>query len=233
MTLLGAKTTERMPAQPAFASKVGLATVFALGLVACSSAGSAVSSTGSGGDQRWVWRGKSVPTGGSSGAAIATGGSASADGVAMAGASMGGVTAGGGAGTGGAPSSGGAGTGGAGGAGGGAGASGASSAAGSGACAGLFCEDFEQGQGQLDTTKWDLAMGAGGTEVIQQQTVAHGSHALHVHGTGARGDFAMILTKSAPAALQGTGPVFGRALLALYDREQQPACRARLRGYHS
>ena len=90
-------------------------------------------------------------------------------------------------------------------------ASGATSAAGSGACPGLFCEDFEQGQGQLDASKWVLQKGAGGTEMIQQQTVAHGKYALQVHGTGARGDFAMILTKSAPATLQGAGPVFGRA----------------------
>jgi hypothetical protein len=54
-------------------------------------------------------------------------------------------------------------------------------------------------------------MGAGGTAMVQQQTVAHGKYAWHVHGTGARGDFASIVTKNAPAALQGAGPVFGRA----------------------
>jgi hypothetical protein len=88
-----------------------------------------------------------------------------------------------------------------------------SSETGSAACTGLLCEDFEQGQGQLDPSKWDLKMGAGGTEMIQQQIVAHGKYALHVHGTGAKGDFAMILTKSAPTALQGSGPIFGRAYL--------------------
>jgi len=61
--------------------------------------------------------------------------------------------------------------------------------------------------------RWDLKMGAGGTEEIQQQIVAHGKYAWHVHSTGARGDFAMILTKSAPPSLQGAGPVFGRAYL--------------------
>jgi len=84
---------------------------------------------------------------------------------------------------------------------------------GTGACAGLFCEDFEQGQGQLDASKWEVQKGGGGIEAVQTQTVAHGMYALHVQGTGARGDFAMIMTKRAPPALQGAGPVFGRAYL--------------------
>ena len=75
-------------------------------------------------------------------------------------------------------------------------------------CSGLFCEDFEEGQ--LDSSKWDVQIGAGGIQLVQQQTVAHGKYAWHVHGTGARGDFATILTKHAPMALQGAGPVFGR-----------------------
>jgi hypothetical protein len=54
-------------------------------------------------------------------------------------------------------------------------------------------------------------MGGGGTATVEQQIVAHGSYAWQVHGTGAGGDFATILTKNAPAALQGAGPVFGRA----------------------
>jgi hypothetical protein len=91
-----------------------------------------------------------------------------------------------------------------------AGAAGSSNA---GACIGLFCEDFEQGAGQLDPAKWDVQVGAGGTELVQQQLVAHGKYALHVHGTGARGDFASILTKNAPIGLRGAGPVFGRAYL--------------------
>jgi hypothetical protein len=78
-----------------------------------------------------------------------------------------------------------------------------------GACAGLFCEDFEEGQ--VDPTKWDLQTGGGGMAMLQQQIVAHGKYAWQVHGTGAPGDFATILTKNAPAALQGAGPVFGRA----------------------
>ncbi|HEX3852016.1 MAG TPA: hypothetical protein VHW01_13685 [Polyangiaceae bacterium] len=205
MSLLGATTHERLQRELIFASKVA----FALGLVACSSAGSAAPSTASAGVGA-ASGATSVPTGGSSGAVNATGG-AGADGVAMAGATMGGAGTDGGAGTGGALNSGGAGMGGASGASGAAGASGTAGEAGSGACAGLFCEDFEQSQGQLDAAKWDLKSGAGGTEMIQQQTVAHGKYALHVHGTGAKGDFAMILTKSAPAALQGAGPVFGRA----------------------
>ena len=82
---------------------------------------------------------------------------------------------------------------------------------GSGACAGLFCEDFEQGQ--LDPAKWDTQMGGSGVAMVQQQTVAHGKYALHVHDNGTVGHFATILTKNVPMALQGAGPVFGRAYL--------------------
>jgi hypothetical protein len=49
--------------------------------------------------------------------------------------------------------------------------------------------------------------------MVEQEIVAHGNYAWHVHGTGAGGDFATILTKSAPMALQGAGPIFGRAYL--------------------
>ncbi len=80
-----------------------------------------------------------------------------------------------------------------------------------GACAGLFCEDFEQGQ--LDTAKWDTQLGGSGMAMVQQQTVAHGRYALHVHSTGAVGHFASILTKNVPMALQGAGPFFGRVYL--------------------
>lgn len=90
---------------------------------------------------------------------------------------------------------------------------GAAGSADASACGGLFCEDFEQGAGQLDASKWDAKVGGGGTQVIQREIVAHGTYAWHVHGTGARGDFATILTKNAPAALRGAGPVFGRAYL--------------------
>jgi hypothetical protein len=204
MTLLGLTTHETTLLPGIFMGKTRFAAAFALGLAACSPAGSAGPSPESGG-AGGTSGATSMPASGSSGAVNGASGASTA-GASTGGASMGGASMGGAsmnsAGTGGASAggAGGANTGAAG-----------TSAAGSGACAGLFCEDFEQGQGQLDTTKWDLKMGAGGTEMIQGQTVAHGKYALHVHGTGARGDFAMILTKSAPAALQGAGPVFGRA----------------------
>jgi len=78
-----------------------------------------------------------------------------------------------------------------------------------GACAGLFCEDFEQGM--LDTATWSVQMGGAGTVAVQQDIVAHGKFAYRVHGSGASGDFAMIITRNAPAALRGAGPVYGRA----------------------
>ncbi len=84
----------------------------------------------------------------------------------------------------------------------------------SGPCTGLFCEDFEQGQGQLDLAKWVLqknTIADGGIEEIQQQMVHRGKYAWHVHVTPFPGDFAVILTKSPPATLKGPGPVFGRA----------------------
>ncbi|HEX3694047.1 MAG TPA: hypothetical protein VH374_01560 [Polyangia bacterium] len=79
------------------------------------------------------------------------------------------------------------------------------------ACVGVFCEDFEQGQ--LDPAVWDVQTGSGGVETIQQDIVAHGKYALHMHGTGAGGDFALIVSKNMPKALQGAGPIFGRAYL--------------------
>ncbi len=82
-----------------------------------------------------------------------------------------------------------------------------------GACTGLFCEDFEQGQGQLDLTKWILTKAAGGTQDVQQQTVHRGKYAWHVHSTGTTMDFVMIRTMNAPQTLHGSGPVFGRAYL--------------------
>jgi hypothetical protein len=160
---------------------------------------------------------RQVPTPAGSGGSVSSGGggtgpvtpmSGSASGGngeggnAQAGVSAGGVTGGSGGSMDGAP--------------GGSSGSGSGGAAGSNsdnACTGLFCEDFEQGQGQLDPAKWDVQKGAGGTEVIQQQFVAHGKYALYVHGTGARGDFATILTKNTPMGLRGAGPVFGRVYL--------------------
>jgi hypothetical protein len=90
-------------------------------------------------------------------------------------------------------------------------ADGASDVAAAPSCAGLLCEDFEQGQ--LDPTKWDLQAGAAGTSSIETQTVAHGKYAMQVHGSGSASDFALILTKAAPASLRGSGPAFGRAYL--------------------
>ncbi len=80
-----------------------------------------------------------------------------------------------------------------------------------GVCAGLFCEDFEQGQ--LDPAKWDTQMGGSGVAMIQQRIVAHGKYALYVHESGAVGHFATILTKNVPMALRSAGPIFGRAYL--------------------
>jgi len=82
-----------------------------------------------------------------------------------------------------------------------------------GPCSGLLCEDFEQGQGQLDLAKWVLQTSTtadGGIEGIQQQIVHSGKYAWHVHVTPVSGDFALILTKSPPPMLKGSGPVFGR-----------------------
>ncbi len=56
-------------------------------------------------------------------------------------------------------------------------------------------------------------MGQAGMAMVQTQTVAHGKYAWQVHGAGAGGDFASIVTKNAPAALQGSGPVYGRAYI--------------------
>ena len=78
-----------------------------------------------------------------------------------------------------------------------------------GACGSLFCEDFERGM--VDPAIWSPQMGGAGTLEVQQQIVAHGKYAYHVHGSGASGDFAMIISRNAPPALRGSGPLFGRA----------------------
>ncbi|MEA2695944.1 MAG: hypothetical protein QOI66_215, partial [Myxococcales bacterium] len=59
-----------------------------------------------------------------------------------------------------------------------------------GPCGNLFCEDFEGGM--IDSARWSAQMGGAGTLEVQQQIVAHGKYAYHVHGSGASGDFAMI-----------------------------------------
>src|SRR6266508_1042125 len=74
-----------------------------------------------------------------------------------------------------------------------------------GECAGLFCEDFELGQ--FDSAKWNVQMAGGSTVAIEQEVVAHGSHAAHFHslGTpsgGAAQAYIYLLTKSVPSALR-------------------------------
>jgi hypothetical protein len=97
---------------------------------------------------------------------------------------------------------------GAGGASGASGAAGTAGASGSSACSGALCEDFELGM--IDPNRWDLKEGAGGTAVVQTDLVAHGKYALHVHGLASKtDDYALIVTKTAPAALAGAH--FGRA----------------------
>jgi hypothetical protein len=78
-----------------------------------------------------------------------------------------------------------------------------------GPCGNLFCEDFEGGM--IDSARWSAQMGGAGTLEVQQQIVAHGKYAYHVHGSGTSGDFAMIIAKTVPLALRGAGPLFGRA----------------------
>ena len=186
--------------------------IWPVALIACSSSAPAVPSP------------NVVAAAGSSGSLSSNGG-ASGAGTDTAGATSGGVdSASGGAGAaavagGGAAAlvagAGGGAAGGASGNGGGAnaGLSGAAGASTGSTCSGLFCEDFEQGQGQLDPAKWDTQMGGSGMAMVQQQTVAHGTYALHVHDSGSVGNFATILTKNVPAALQGAGPFFGRVYL--------------------
>jgi len=85
----------------------------------------------------------------------------------------------------------------------------ASSDAGS-TCPGLFCEDFETGQ--LDPGKWDTQT-KGGTVEVQKMTVAHGSYALHFHGSANPGmlDYAYVIAHNAPPGLLTHN--FGRAYL--------------------
>jgi hypothetical protein len=173
--------------------------VLACGLTTCTSGGRPVSSNGG---QSGTGPGVGVGVGG--GGAGAGGGSAG-DGTAGAASGGGGGGGSAGDGTGGVPD--GASQTGAGGS-----VDAASdpppSGTGNGACAALFCEDFEQGQ--LDPARWETLMGGSGMAMVQQQTVAHGMYALHVHGSGAVGHFASILTKNVPMALQGAGPFYGR-----------------------
>jgi hypothetical protein len=132
------------------------------------------------------------PSAGSGGAAPSAGGAGAG---AVSGSGAGGTASGGGAGASGAA-----------GASGGAGSAGAAGAP--NGCAGLLCEDFEQGM--IDPAKWDLKQGGGGTAVVQTAKVAHGKYALQVHAlAGQTEDYAQIVSKGAPAGLKGTH--FGRA----------------------
>jgi hypothetical protein len=77
-------------------------------------------------------------------------------------------------------------------------------------CAGLVCEDFETGS--VDANKWQIVAKVG-TAAVQQQRVAHGRYALQVHAAATSGqsdDWALLVLKNPPAALQGT-TTFGRA----------------------
>jgi hypothetical protein len=80
------------------------------------------------------------------------------------------------------------------------------------ACAGLFCEDFEDGQ--IDPAKWSIPTG-GSTFTVQQKIVAHGKYAVQFHGVAnlPSPDYAYMISKNAPAALQKHN--FGRAYFYL------------------
>jgi hypothetical protein len=76
-------------------------------------------------------------------------------------------------------------------------------------CAGLFCEDFESGQ--LDPAKWTMPSIGTATMKVQQAIAAHGKYAVQFHGNASppAADYAYIISKNAPAALQRHN--FGRA----------------------
>lgn len=80
-------------------------------------------------------------------------------------------------------------------------------------CAGLFCEDFEQGR--VDPGRWTTSMTGGATLTVQQHTVAHGQYALQLHGPAAprAQDYVYVIAKGAPAALAKHN--FGRAYFYL------------------
>jgi hypothetical protein len=84
----------------------------------------------------------------------------------------------------------------------------ASQDTGTGDCAGLFCEDFEQGQ--IDVSKWDILTGAGGTLNVDEQTVAHGKYAMHVHGLAGRGRLCPHCHQKCPCGAECKA-TFGRA----------------------
>jgi hypothetical protein len=79
-------------------------------------------------------------------------------------------------------------------------------APGEGGSACLFCEDFETGA--IDPNKWDTVT-QGSIVEVEQQVVAHGKYAMHVHGQSGNQDWALLVTKNVPAALKGPSS-FGR-----------------------
>ena len=152
-----------------------------------------------------------IVTGAGGAGAMAGSGPAGSSGSAGSGGSAGSAGSGGAAGT---HGSGGGGAGGArGGAGGnaggnaGGGAAGAAGIGGTAGCPGLICEDFESGA--IDPQKWDT-LTSGGTATVQTQQVAHGTHALHLHGLASGSDdWAILVAKNVPAGLKGN-TTFGR-----------------------
>ena len=92
----------------------------------------------------------------------------------------------------------------------GAGSGGTGGATSTPACGGLFCEDFELGQ--VDVNKWDTQKN-GGTFEVESTLVAHGKYAVHFHGldlaTAKTQDYAFLISKNLPAELKTHH--FGRA----------------------
>ncbi len=81
-------------------------------------------------------------------------------------------------------------------------------------CAGLFCEDFENGE--LDARKWSTQMYGGATVTVQRQTVAHGQYAVQFHSlgkpaSGATQAYVYLITSGVAASLHVHN--FGRAYL--------------------
>jgi hypothetical protein len=76
-----------------------------------------------------------------------------------------------------------------------------------GGCPGLFCEDFETGM--LDPSIWNVQTSGGQTVVVETSVVAHGKYAAQFHANPNIESYDFIITKNAPAALNGHH--FGRA----------------------
>jgi hypothetical protein len=74
-------------------------------------------------------------------------------------------------------------------------------------CAGLFCEDFEKAM--IDPAIWNVQASGGQTVAVETSVVAHGKYAIQFHANPNLESYDFIITKNAPAALQGHH--FGRA----------------------